>query len=140
MSAAYWEHFPHPADMGVRGVGPSLDAAFEQAALAMTAVTIDPAVIVPSEPVEIRCDEQDEELLLVAWLGALIYEMDTRRMVFGRFEVHVDAGRLTATAWGEGIDQHRPDLLVEVKAATYAELAVRRRHDGLWVAQCVVDV
>ena len=140
MSTVYWEHFPHPADMGIRGVGPSMETAFEQAALAMTAVTIDPAVVAPRHSVEIHCEEQDDELLFVAWLSALLFEMDTRRMVFGRFEVHIKAGHLTATAWGEGIDLHRQELLVEVKAATYAEMAVRQQDDGLWVAQCIVDV
>jgi SHS2 domain-containing protein len=140
MSMSYWEHFPHPADMGIRGVGPSMEAAFEQAALAMTAATIDPAVITPCQVVEIHRKEKDVELLYLAWLNALLFEMDTRRMVFGRFKVHIKAGRLTATAWGEGIDLHRQELLVEVKAATYAELEVRQREDGLWVAQCIVDV
>ena len=140
MSASYWEHFPHPADMGIRGVGPSLEVAFEQAALAMTAVTIDPSVISPCQAVEIHCEEQDVELLFLAWLNALLFEMDTRRIVFGRFEVHIKAGHLTATAWGEGIDLHRQELLVEVKAATYAELEVRQQDDGLWLAQCIVDV
>ena len=140
MSAAYWEHFPHSADVGVRGVGPCLEAAFEQAALAMTAVTIDPSVIAPRQAVQIDCEEQDEQLLFVAWLNALLFEMDTRRMVFGRFDPRIHAGRLTATAWGDGLDGHRHDLLVEVKAATYAELEVRQRDDGLWVAQCIVDV
>jgi SHS2 domain-containing protein len=140
MASTYWEHFPHPADMGIRGVGPSMESAFEQAALAMTAVTIDPAVITPCQVVEIQREEKDIELLYLAWLNDLLFEMDTRRMVFGRFKVHIKAGRLTATAWGEGIDRHRQELLVEVKAATYAELEVRQREDGLWVAQCIVDV
>jgi SHS2 domain-containing protein len=29
---------------------------------------------------------------------------------------------------------------VEIKGATFTELSVRRREDGFWVAQCVVDV
>jgi len=33
-----WEHFPHEADIGVRGRGSSPSAAFEQAALALTAI------------------------------------------------------------------------------------------------------
>ena len=37
-----WEHFPHDADMGIRGIGHSKAEAFEQAALALTAVTLDP--------------------------------------------------------------------------------------------------
>jgi len=32
-----WEHFPHDADVGIRGFGPTAAAAFEQAACALTA-------------------------------------------------------------------------------------------------------
>jgi len=32
-----WEHFPHEADIGVRGFGATPAEAFEQAALALTA-------------------------------------------------------------------------------------------------------
>ena len=35
---AGWEHFPHDADIGVRGWGATPAEAFEQAALALTAV------------------------------------------------------------------------------------------------------
>ncbi len=38
-----WEHFEHGADIGVRGIGPTPASAFEQAALALTAVITDPA-------------------------------------------------------------------------------------------------
>ncbi|MDH3407301.1 MAG: archease, partial [Gammaproteobacteria bacterium] len=38
MSVMRWEHFPHEADMGIRGIGNTRDEAFEQAALAMTAI------------------------------------------------------------------------------------------------------
>jgi len=33
-----WEHFSHPADIGIRGIAPTLEAAFEQAGIALTAV------------------------------------------------------------------------------------------------------
>jgi SHS2 domain-containing protein len=33
-----WEHFPHDADVGVRGFGATAAEAFEQAALALTAI------------------------------------------------------------------------------------------------------
>jgi tRNA nucleotidyltransferase (CCA-adding enzyme) len=36
------ELFPHGADVGVRGIGPTSDAAFEQAALALTSAVTDP--------------------------------------------------------------------------------------------------
>jgi tRNA nucleotidyltransferase (CCA-adding enzyme) len=140
LTNAYWEHFPHQADMGVRGVGPTRAAAFEQAALAMTAVVTDLDRVAPGEAVEIRCAAPDDELLLVDWLNALILEMAARRMLFSRFAVKLDGGRLQATAWGEPVDVAKHQPAVEIKGATYTELKVGQTESGLWVAQCVVDV
>jgi SHS2 domain-containing protein len=138
--AMAWEHFPHGADIGVRGIGATPSEAFEQTALALTAVVADPAHVGARTPVEIRCAAPDDELLLADWLNALIYEMATRNMLFGRFAVSIDDHRLAATAWGEPLDRERHRPAVEVKGATYTALSVTRRDDGAWVAQCVVDV
>jgi SHS2 domain-containing protein len=134
-----WEHFPHAADMGVRGFGPTKAEAFVQAALALTAVVVDPAEVAPREAVAIQCEAPDDELLLAEWLNSLIFEMSTRKMLFGRFEVRFDGPLLTGRAWGEPVDvaRHRP--AVELKGATYTALRVAREGDG-WIAQTVVDV
>jgi SHS2 domain-containing protein len=134
-----WEHFDHGADIGVRGRGRDKAAAFAAAALAMTAVITEPADVRSSEPVAISCEAPDDELLLVDWLNALVFEMATRRMLFRRFDVTIEGGRLTATAWGEPVDvaRHRP--AVEVKGATLTAASVTAR-DGEWTAQCVIDV
>lgn len=136
----HWEHFPHQADIGVRGIAPTLAGAFEQAALALMAVIADPTAIDPAQAVEIECEAPDAELLLADWLNRLIYEMATRRMLFSRFEVALENGRLRATAWGETVDAERHHPAVEIKGATYTELRVSQDKDGRWVAQCVVDV
>ena len=135
-----WEHFRHEADIGVRGWGATREAAFEQAALALTAVLTDPAQVEPRIPLRIACSAPDDALLFCDWLNALIYEMATRHLLFSRYEVRIADGRLEATAWGEPVDpvRHRP--AVEIKGATYAELDVARLPDGGWRAQCVVDV
>ena len=135
-----WEHFEHGADVGIRGTGPTMEVAFEQAALALTAVLTDPAGVRPTTPIEIACEAPDKELLFVDWLNALVFEMATRRMVFGAFAVTLDRGRLRATAWGEPVELERHQPAVEVKGATYTALRVARQASGEWVAQCVVDV
>jgi SHS2 domain-containing protein len=136
----HWEHFEHGADIGVRGFGDSLSSAFEQAALAMTAVVADPETIAPLQEVDVRCEAPDTELLLVDWLNAIIYEMATRRMLFSRFDVQLDGNALGARIRGEpvSIEKHRPS--VEIKGATYTSLSVRQQPDNEWVAECVVDV
>ena len=137
---ARWEHFPHGADIGVRGIAPTKRGAFEQAALALTAIVIQPESLEPREVVEIVCDAPDDELLLIDWLNALIYEMATRRMLFARFDVALDGTQLTARAWGQPIDSESQELTVEPKGATYTALSVRQLDDGRWCAECVVDV
>jgi tRNA nucleotidyltransferase (CCA-adding enzyme) len=140
MSGSRWEHFPHGADIGVRGFGPTKESAFEMAALAMTAVITDPASVREDDSVAFSCEAPDDELLLVDWLNALVYEMATRGMLFARFRVEIAGDRLEGTAWGEAIDRTRHHPAVEVKGATYTALAVRQENDGMWCAQCVVDV
>jgi tRNA nucleotidyltransferase (CCA-adding enzyme) len=137
---ARWEHFAHAADIGVRGVGATLQEAFEQAALALTGVLVDPRLVRRLTTIDISCDAPDDELLLVDWLNALVYEMATRRMLFAGFEVHVENSRLTARVHGEPVDRCRHQPAVEVKGATYTCLQVARTETGGWLAQCVVDV
>jgi tRNA nucleotidyltransferase (CCA-adding enzyme) len=137
---ARWEHFPHQADIGIRGIGLSKEAAFEQAGLAMTAVITNLDSVAPSQAVPIVCEAPDDELLLVDWLNALVYEMATQKMLFSRFAVCLNGHSLQATAWGEPIEVARHQPAVEVKGATYTELSVKRDEQGRWIAQCVVDV
>ena len=138
--ACGWEHFSHAADIGIRGHGDTVETAFAQAALAMTAVICDVDTVNPASPREIHCEAPDLELLFVEWLNALIYEMAVEKMLFSRFEVQINELLLSATVWGEPIDRSRHQPAVEIKGATYTELEVEHTKDHNWVAQCVIDV
>jgi tRNA nucleotidyltransferase (CCA-adding enzyme) len=140
MITSGWEHFPHGADVGVSGFGRSKEEAFEQAAAALIGVITEPASVSAQESIDIECAAPDDELLLVEWLNAVIYEIATRRMLFSRFSLRIDGRKLKATAWGELIDIEKHQPAVEVKGATCTALSVKRDNDGKWVAQCVVDV
>ena len=135
-----WEHFHHQADIGVRGIGATLEDAFAEGAYALFAVICSPDKVRPLDEVTIEAAVPDIELLFAEWLNQLLYEMDTRHMLFSKFEVHIDGERLRARAWGEPADPARHDTAVAVKAATYQLLKVTRQEDGRWLAQCVVDV
>lgn len=136
---AGWEFLPHGADIGVRGWGATREEAFEQAARALTHVVTE-AEILPREAVPVACDAADPELLFVAFLNAVIYEMAVRRMLFGRFRVAIDGPHLQATLWGEPVDVGRHAPAVEPKGATLTGLRVAREPDGRWSAGCIVDV
>jgi tRNA nucleotidyltransferase (CCA-adding enzyme) len=135
------ELFPHGADIGVRGIGRNRNAAFEEAALALASAVVDPARVKARDKIQLRCAAPSDEILLVDWLNAVIYEMAVHRLVFARFRVRIDGSELLGEAWGEPIDVARHQPAVEPKGATYTALKVQRTADGAcWIAQCVVDV
>jgi len=135
-----WEHFHHDADIGVRGIGSTLVEAFEQTALAMTAVVAELDTISPVSCISIECEAPANDYLLMDWLNALVYEMAIRKMLFARFDVSIDAGKLVASACGESVDVDRHQPAVEIKGATLTGLSVSQQSDGRWLAQCIVDV
>jgi len=136
---AGWEHFPHAADVGVRGFGGTPAQAFEQAAQALTAV-VTHAVVAPKHDVRVTCAAPDLELLFVEWLNAVIYEMAVRNMLFSRFAVRIDGTRLEGSLWGEPVDVARHQPACEPKGATYTALKVAQDDGGIWSAACIVDV
>jgi tRNA nucleotidyltransferase (CCA-adding enzyme) len=140
VEARRWEHFEHDADIGLRAVAMTRAGLFEALGEALTAIVTDPAGVRTTEAIEIRCSAPDDAVLLVDWLNALIYEMATRGMLFGAWEVQLDGCELVARVHGEPVDRARHQPVVEVKGATFTALDVEQDSDGRWHGQCVVDV
>jgi tRNA nucleotidyltransferase (CCA-adding enzyme) len=140
MKTEYWEHYSHPADMGIRGFGKTVGQAFEQAALALIAIMTDPKDIAAKDKIEIECEETDNEMLFFEWLNALLFEIGSKNMLFSKFEMKLDDNKIKAKVWGEKINPQKHNPVVEVKAATYTDLKVKQSENGLWIAQCIVDV
>jgi tRNA nucleotidyltransferase (CCA-adding enzyme) len=140
MQSPSWNDFEHDADIGLRASSPSRRGLFEAMGEALTAVITDPASVRLEQQVEIHCEALDDALLLVDWLNALIYEMATRRMLFGKWRVVLDGHKLDAVVEGEVVNRVRHRPVVEVKGATYTALSVEKDSSGNWHGQCVVDV
>ncbi len=134
-----WSHFAHGADIGLRGEGQSKAEAFEEIARALTGVVTELESVEADEAVGIHCEAPGDEVLLVDWLNALIYEMAVRQMLFREFEVSIEDGVLNAKVVGERVDRQKHKPAVEVKGATFTALAVEHTKAG-WMVQCVVDV
>lgn len=135
-----WEHFSHDADVGIRGRSKTLERAFEMAGQALVSVITNLNKIEASESLKIECQASDLDLLFYDWVNALVFEIDTRRMIFSQFKVTIhDNYLLQAEVRGEKINSKKHDLVVEIKGATMTELRVEKINDE-WIAQCVVDV
>jgi SHS2 domain-containing protein len=134
------ETFDHTADLGLRIRAADLDTLFAEAAQALFSVIVeDLATVRPERAVEVHLQEDDRALLLFDWLKELLYHFDAEHLLFGKFDVKVVDGSLTATAWGEPLDRARHTLEHEVKAITYHGLSVEQ-DDGGWEAEVIVDI
>jgi SHS2 domain-containing protein len=139
-----FEQFEHGADVGVRGFGATPAEAFEGAAAALfTLLCADLSRVRPARAERIEAESGTLDELLVAFLNELISLSDARRLVFGRVSVSIEeAGgrfRLDAVAEGEPFDPERHEFTVVPKGASFTALRVAT-EDGVWLAQCVVDV
>ncbi|TVP77470.1 MAG: archease [Thioalkalivibrio sp.] len=126
--------------MGVRGHGTTLEEAFASAAEGLTAVVVEPSDVEPIEKVDFTGSASDPELLFYDFMNSIVYEMAVSARVFSRFRVRVEGNYLQAEAWGERVDVARHQPAVEIKGATFTQLAVGRSDDGRWLAQCILDI
>lgn len=135
-----FELFEHTADLGLRVRAADLDTLFAEAARGLFSMVVeDPATVRPEQRIDVRLGPDGLEYLLFDWLKALLYEFDSRHLLFSRFEVQVGDGGLTGSAWGEPLDRDRHILEHEVKAITYHGLRVERDGEG-WLAELIVDI
>lgn len=135
-----YELFDHTADVGLRIRAEDLNRLFEDAGRALfSAILANPESIRGVEEVTFQVEGTRYDDLLFDWLDELLFAFDTRRIVFGEFDVRVSPEGLSATARGEPIDPIRHHLDMEIKAITYHRLKVEQTADG-WLAEVIVDV
>jgi SHS2 domain-containing protein len=135
-----YETFEHTADLGLRVRAADLDTLFVEAAQCLfSAIVEDLATVRPAKHIDVQLEADHREYLLFDWLRRLLYHFDAEHILFGKFEVHVSAAGLTASAWGEPIDRGRHNLEHEVKAITYHGLRVEKVGD-IWEAEVIVDI
>ena len=141
MPAGY-EFFEHTADAGAVVRGATLPRLFENASRALFDLICDRRTVRPRRSVRIAVTGSSLEDLLVRWLSELLYQQETRGLVFSSFRVErVDRGRLRArgTARGEPIDRARHRLRREIKAVTYHQIRLVRGRSA-WRVRIVFDV
>ncbi|NBD10205.1 MULTISPECIES: archease [Corallococcus] len=136
---AHWEHFTREELLGVRGVGRSMEQAFEMAALALSALVTDPASVEIHEELEVSCQSVDHDTLLADWLRAVVGAMAGRRLRFQSFGVRLDGLNLFGHGFGERAGAARHGANVAVTGAALTQVSVRQGPDGVWTAEALVD-
>ena len=126
-----FKYHDHTADITVECWAPTLEEAFEEAALGALEVILDTSTVNPVESIDVTVYGIDLEELLVEWIGHLIALIDINSQFYSKFEMleiskNAEGFTLNARVWGEGIDLERHDTRTEVKAMTYADMNIEQ--------------
>lgn len=146
MGVAY-EILEHPADIGFRAYGRTLEELFINAARAMMSLACELESLVERESREVEATGSDHEALIYAWLAEILAVQDAEQMFFRRVEVTElregpeGAGQslVRGKVYGEKYDKQRHRAGTYIKAVTMHQLRVERTPEG-WRAQVYLDV
>ena len=130
----------HPSDLGIEARGRTLPELFRQAAIALVSIIVELETVRETEQREVVIAATDREHLFVRWLTEILYLYDGTGFVCKDFRIGSLSGtNLRATVLGEALRPSVHRRLLDVKAVTYHQLAVRRQSEG-WVARVFLDI
>lgn len=145
-SPAGWSIVEHTADVGLRIWGRTAAELFEFAGRGLLQLMMsDPGSVNPAEDREIVLEASDLEEGLVSLLQEMIYRFEVERFVPRVVEItKLELPRITGRIRGERFDSSRHEARMDIKAATYHALEIRRTElpAGLerWEAVVIFDI
>lgn len=137
-----YKFLEHTADIKFRAYGKSLNELFENCALAVSDTLSRGGKIKTIKKKKITVKGNDNESLLYNFLEELIYLLDAEDFVVSKAKVkikeEIKGKKLQAEIYGDDTKNYKD--LDHIKAATYAEMYIKKRKDGKFEAQVVLDV
>jgi SHS2 domain-containing protein len=139
-----YEYLDHTADVGIRATGADLAEALTEAARAMLQLQVPEPPEEEGREFHLDLESEDEEELVLDWLGRLLAEQDVSGVLLTDAAVEEIAATergfaLRAVATGLPPERLRTRVESEVKAVTAYGLRVTRRPGEVEV-RCVVDL
>jgi len=135
-----YEYIDHTADLGFRARGATLKELFVNAAQALFGVLVSLKTVFVRQERSVEVTATALDGLLVSWLNELLYLFDTENLLLRDFHIDTMNDRhLEATVGGEFVDPLRHQIKTGIKAVTYHQVYVEKRH-GLWEGQVILDL
>lgn len=135
-----FEFLEHPADIGVRARGRSVEEVFAEAARGLFHLMYDPERVTPWEERLIALQANGYEELLYDFLSEIIYLFDADKLALAEVEIiELSPQELRARVRGQRFDPDHHDGRLHVKAATLHQLKVEE-HEGEWTAVVYFDI
>ena len=130
----------HTADAKFQAFGKSIEECFENSALAVNSVECDLKKVATKQKLSIEAKAESLEELLHKFLEELLFQMETREMLFSGFKIKINLEKnsLSADCFGEKINKKKHELKTQVKAITWNSFFLKKEKSG-WIAQVVCD-
>jgi len=131
-----YQYIDHTADLGIKLTSPDIKSLFEEAALSV--VDIMGATAKHEKiSIEITVRGLDRIDTLVRWLQEVIYRITVKDLRIANIKItHLDDTMLKADVRGM---YRRSRLSTEIKAVTYHDLEIKKRHDNLYEVTIIFD-
>lgn len=129
------------ADIAYNAYGKTLAELFENAALALSDVTVNLKDVKSKIKKEIALKSDKIDTLLYDFLSEIIFIKDTDGLLFSKYHVKIDEKKISlkAICQGEQIDRQRHELRNDVKAVTMHLFEIKK-NKGKYTATIVVDI
>ena len=137
MKRKKFEFLEHTADIKIKTHGKSLSGIFQNFTLAVSEYLAKENKIKPVLSKKVKLKAENTESLLYDFLDHLIYLLDAKNFVVKRARVRVKNNKLEGEVFGDKASNY--EGLDHIKAATYAEMYIKKKKSG-WESQVVLDV
>ena len=138
-----YEYLEHTADVKFRAYGLTWNEVFQNASKAMLEIMVNTSTLNEEEKINIVANASTLDELIVAWLGEILFQSETKGIIFKEAKVErvwKENGKWFAK--GKIIGQevnNKMDFKTEIKAVTYHELKAEEK-DGRKYCQVIVDI
>lgn len=139
-----FEILDHPADIGIKIYGESIEELFKNAAIGTSSLLIESETIEANITKNINIQGYDREELLINWLDKIVYIFDANRFLVKNISNLVinskDGFSLKAVVHGESFNKYKHTIKLYLKGVTYHQLQLKQLDDKSWEAVVYFDV
>jgi len=139
MNPNKFEYFEVTADIGVKVWGNSLNEIFENAAIAVTSLMINPIIIEKKVIKELYIEGNDISSLLINWITELLIIRDSEGILFSNFKVKVLENEKSLIAKNYGNHFIGANLEMDIKAITYSMFKLEKQNE-YYYSQFILDI
>lgn len=139
MDSNKFEYFDVTADIGIRTWGTTINELFENAAIAVTSLIIDPNNIEKKIQKDIQIHGNDLSSLLINWITELLILRDSEGILFSSFKVEISKDKKSLRVKALGNNAFSVKFEMDIKAITYSLFELEKKNGGYYL-QFVLDI